>query len=104
VRAFGFDRIIAALDNGLDLAVLAAAEIGRRESLEVVTGPWLGVVTFRSSRGTPAEQLVRVVERSGRGMISTTVLDGETVARVCVLGHRTTSADVRAVIDVAAGA
>ncbi len=104
IRAFGFRRLAAALDHGLDLAVLAADEIQRSGRLELVTGPWLGVVTFRSSAGLPAQRLVEAVAASGRGVISTTVIGSETVARACILGHRTTADDVRAVIAAAAGA
>jgi hypothetical protein len=49
----------------------------------------------------PAADLVQAVERSGRGMISTTELRGETVARICVLGHRTAIEDIRAVLAAA---
>ncbi|MGN6379514.1 MAG: pyridoxal phosphate-dependent decarboxylase family protein [Gaiellales bacterium] len=104
IRTFGFRRLAAALDRGLDLAELAAEEIERSPRLERITGPWLGVVTFRSSEGLPADRLVQAVAASGRGVISTTVLGGETVARVCVLGHRTSAEDVRAVLSAAAAA
>jgi glutamate/tyrosine decarboxylase-like PLP-dependent enzyme len=104
LRTFGFRRIAAALDRGLDLAELAAEEIRRSDRLELVTGPWLGVVTFRSSAGLPAAQLVDAVAASGHGVISTTTLRGEQVARACVLGHRTRPEDVRAVIRAAASA
>jgi hypothetical protein len=62
------------------------------------------VLTFRSRAGLPAQRLVEAVAASGRGVISTTVLGPETVARICVLGHRTTADDVRAVIAAAESA
>jgi aromatic-L-amino-acid/L-tryptophan decarboxylase len=101
IRTFGFQRLAQVLDRGLDLAALAASEIERSGRLELVTGPWLGVVTFRSADGVAAERLVEAVAASGRGVISTTVLAGEMVARACVLGHRTSAEDVRAVIGIA---
>jgi aromatic-L-amino-acid/L-tryptophan decarboxylase len=101
IKSFGFPRLVAALDGSLDLAEQAAREIDADPALELVTGPWLGMVTFRSTRGVPAGELVRAVERSGRGMISTTELRGETVARICVLGHRTRIEDIRAVLAAA---
>jgi aromatic-L-amino-acid/L-tryptophan decarboxylase len=104
LRTFGFRRIAAALDRSLDLAQLAAEEIDRSDRLQRVTGPWLGIVTFRSVRGLPAGALVDAVAASGRGVISTTTLAGEQVARACVLGHRTRPEDVRAVIRAAASA
>jgi aromatic-L-amino-acid/L-tryptophan decarboxylase len=104
LRTFGFRRIAAALDGGLDLAQLAAEEIRRSDRLELVTGPWLGIVTFRSTLGLPAAALVDAVAASGRGVISTTTLRGETVARACVLGHRTRPENVREVIAAAASA
>ena len=104
IRTFGFRRLTAALDRGLDLAALAADQIERSPSLELVTGPWLGIVTFRSTAGVPAERIVEAVAASGLGVISTTVLAGETVARACVLGHRTTAERVQAVLAAAAEA
>jgi glutamate/tyrosine decarboxylase-like PLP-dependent enzyme len=104
IRTFGFRRLTAALDRGLDLAALAAEQIEASPTLELVTGPWLGIVTFRSATGVPAERLVEAVAASGWGVISTTVLAGETVARACVLGHRTTAERVRAVLTAAAEA
>jgi glutamate/tyrosine decarboxylase-like PLP-dependent enzyme len=101
IKSFGFPQLAAALDRSLDLAEQAAREIDDDPGLEVVTGPWLGMVTFRSTRGVPAVDLVQAVERSGRGMISTTELRGETVARICVLGHRTQIEDIRAVLAAA---
>ncbi|HEX5260726.1 MAG TPA: aminotransferase class I/II-fold pyridoxal phosphate-dependent enzyme [Gaiellales bacterium] len=101
IKSFGFPRLVAALDTSLDLAEQAAHEIAADPGLELVTGPWLGMVTFRSTRGVPAVELVQAVERSGRGMISTTELRGETVARICVLGHRTRIEDIRAVLAAA---
>jgi aromatic-L-amino-acid/L-tryptophan decarboxylase len=101
IKSFGFARLVAALDTSLDLAEQAAAEIDADPALELVTGPWLGMVTFRSTRGVPAVELVQAVERSGRGMISTTELRGETVARICVLGHRTRIEDIQAVLAAA---
>jgi aromatic-L-amino-acid/L-tryptophan decarboxylase len=104
IRAFGFERIRQSLDTGLELAELAATLIERSDRLDVVTGPWLGIVTFRSTFGVPALALVEAVVASGRGMISTTVLGGETVARLCVLGHRTRAVDVERVLEAAAAA
>jgi aromatic-L-amino-acid/L-tryptophan decarboxylase len=104
IRTFGFRRLAAALDRGLDLAALAAELVDASDELELVTGPWLGVVNLRSAAGLPAERLVQAVAASGRGVISTTVLGCETVARMCVLGHRTTAEDVRAVVAAAASA
>jgi glutamate/tyrosine decarboxylase-like PLP-dependent enzyme len=104
IRTFGFRRLTAALDRSLELAALAADQIERSPGLELVTGPWLGIVTFRSTTGVPAERIVEAVAASGRGVISTTVLAGESVARACVLGHRTTARDVQAVLAAAAAA
>jgi aromatic-L-amino-acid/L-tryptophan decarboxylase len=104
LRTFGVRRLAEALDRGLDLAFLAAELVDGSDELELVTGPWLGVVNFRSARGLPAQRLVEAVAASGRGVISTTVLGSETVARICVLGHRTTAQDVRAVVAAACSA
>jgi hypothetical protein len=56
------------------------------------------------TRGLRAEldalngRLVTALMESGRGMVSTTVLEGSTVIRFCVLNHSTTEEDVLEVL------
>ena len=53
VKTFGMREIRAALDRSLDLGLLAAELIAESPRLELVTGPSLGVVNFRSADGRP---------------------------------------------------
>jgi aromatic-L-amino-acid/L-tryptophan decarboxylase len=100
VKTFGFEAIRAALDNSLDLAILAAELIEASPRLDLVTGPSLGVVNFRSSTGVPVERLMEDVIAAG-AYISATTVAGERTARICALGHRSDEAALRAVIDAA---
>src|SRR5213078_3490060 len=56
VKTFGLRQIRAALDRSLDLGLLAAELIAESPSLELVTGPSLGVVNFRSAVDVPVER------------------------------------------------
>jgi aromatic-L-amino-acid/L-tryptophan decarboxylase len=104
VKTFGVGRIRAAIAECIRLASVAAAMIERSPELELVTGPELSVVTFRSARGAPVAALVDAVAASGSGFISSTSLRGVDVARLCVLGHRTGQGSVEDVIRAAAAA
>jgi glutamate/tyrosine decarboxylase-like PLP-dependent enzyme len=104
VRTFGMAHIRAAIAECLRLAEHAARLVERDAALELVTGPALSIVTFRSARGVPVARLVEAVAASGAGFISSTTLRGEEAARICVLGHRTDQAAVERVLRAAAAA
>jgi aromatic-L-amino-acid decarboxylase len=103
VKTFGLREIRAALDRSLDLALLAAELIAESPRLELVTGPSLGVVNFRSAAGVPVEELVAGVVAAG-AFISATTVAGERTARICALGHRSDERALRSVIEAAAAA
>lgn len=103
VKTFGIGRIRAALDRGLDLADLAAAEVAASPDLETVIPHSLGVVNFRSTAGVPVERMVAAVAAAG-GFIGSTVVAGTPAVRLCVLGHRSDEAAVEAVVRAAAAA
>jgi aromatic-L-amino-acid decarboxylase len=104
IKTFGLAEVRRAIDSGIDLAALAARLVEASPALELVTPPSLGTLTFRSTRGVPAEAIVRAVAASGRGFLSSTVLSGERVVRMCVLVHRASEASVRGVLEAAESA
>ena len=103
VKTFGLAEIRAALDRSLELGQLAGELIDASPRLNLVTGPSLGVVNFRSAAGILVERMLdRIV--AGGGYIAPTVVAGEPTARICVLGHRTDEDAVRRVVAAAESA
>ncbi|MGK7311223.1 MAG: pyridoxal phosphate-dependent decarboxylase family protein [Candidatus Longimicrobiales bacterium M2_2A_002] len=101
LRYWGVDRVRAAIDRCVDLAEQAEERIRASESLELLTPATLGVVCFRGREGEAADvERVERLSRSGVGMISSTRVRTEYALRLCILSHRTTWADVEAVIRV----
>jgi glutamate/tyrosine decarboxylase-like PLP-dependent enzyme len=103
VKTFGLREIRAALDRSLDLGALAARLVDESPRLELVTGPSLGVVNFRSADGVPVERMMAEVISAG-AYISATTVGGERTARICALGHRSDEAALTGAIEAAAGA
>jgi len=103
VKTFGMGEIRAALDRSLDLGLLAARLIDESPRLDLVTGPSLGVVNFRSATGVPVERMMAEVVAAG-AYISATTVDGVRTARICALGHRSDEAALRSVIEAAEAA
>jgi glutamate/tyrosine decarboxylase-like PLP-dependent enzyme len=103
VKTFGLREIRAALDRTLDLGLLAAELIEQSPRLDLVTGPSLGVVNFRSAAGVAVERMMAEVIDAG-AYISATTVHGERTARICVLGHRSDEAALRSVVEAAAAA
>ena len=100
---FGVDAFRAAIDRALDLAREAESQIARDPSLELLAPAVLGVVCFR--RRGPAglddaeverlnADLVARFEASGRGLVSSTRLDGAYAIRMCVMNHTSGPDDV----------
>jgi aromatic-L-amino-acid decarboxylase len=108
LKYFGVDAFRAAIERSLDLAALAERRVGESEVLELLLPTSLGVTCFRRRfAGVEDEehlaelnaQLVRGLEASGLGMVSSTRLRGRFAIRLCVLNHTTAAADVERVLD-----
>jgi aromatic-L-amino-acid decarboxylase len=103
VQVFGMDVLRDAVAWGVALAEAAEDELRASGAWEVVTPAQLGIVTFRCRRaGLDASamddlqrRLTAALSADGFAMLSTTVLDGRTVLRLCIINPRTTEADVR---------
>lgn len=109
VKTYGAARLREIIDQCLDLADYASRLFADSPRLELVTGPELGVFTFRYvPRGfvksaTGAEDLLNRLNQdlvariiAGRRlMLSSTWLGSRHVLRFCVLNHRVRKADVR---------
>ena len=103
LKVFGAAGFRAALNRGFELAETAEAVARGLPDWEVVTPAQLGIVTFRyAPPGVAAEELERLNQAlvdgmiaDGFAMVSSTVLRGQTVLRLCTINPRTTADDVR---------
>ncbi|MGD0921780.1 MAG: aminotransferase class I/II-fold pyridoxal phosphate-dependent enzyme [Terriglobia bacterium] len=109
VKTFGARRIRQVIDQCLDLTTYAARLFQNSPCLRIVTGPALGVFTFRyvpkDMLNTGAndeaflnrlnETLAARIIASRQLMLSSTRLGPRHVLRFCVLNHRTRKEDAR---------
>jgi glutamate/tyrosine decarboxylase-like PLP-dependent enzyme len=113
LQTFGVDAFRAAIDRAMDLTLLAQHRIEGDDRLELVTPASLGILTFR--RRGPAgasaaeidranELLVGLLAHRGGVVLTSTVLGGRYVIRLCVLNHSTGPDDVIAALDQVAEA
>ena len=96
----------AAIDHALDLAERARARIAADPRLESIARGELATTCFR--RRTPGGEdeaasanaaLVSAYEATGRGLVSSTRIDGRYAVRLCPISHSTTATDVDYVLE-----
>ena len=106
LKVFGLDAFAAAVQHGMDLTGYADALLRRRAGWEVIAPTRLALVSFCYADGSrsPAE-LEAVNRRVADAMLvdelatlSSTVLGGRTVLRLCTVNPRTTREDVEAAL------
>jgi glutamate/tyrosine decarboxylase-like PLP-dependent enzyme len=107
LQYFGLDAFRATIDRSLDLTELGQRYVEESEQLELVVPATLGIFCFRRKpEGVEDEAelmelncaLVAKLIKSGRGMVSTTMLDGRCVIRCCVLNHSSSEDDLLEVL------
>src|SRR4051812_43212109 len=99
LRTFGLAAFRQAIEQSLDLAGHATERVEQSDAFELAAPPSLGIVCFRRADGADVDGLVSALERSGRGLISSTRVDGVPALRLCILGHASRKEDVDAVLD-----
>jgi aromatic-L-amino-acid decarboxylase len=97
----GVGAFRAALDEKLDLAEAAYADLRADPRLAVLGRPELSTVAFRCADTAPPDvvdtrtlELLRRVNAEGRSLMSSTRIGGRPVVRLSVLNHRTDRARV----------
>ena len=101
IQTFGVDAFAAAIDRGIDLAELAEQELRLTGTWDIVTPASLSVLSFGVIEDNDQEASRRnaaIAERTlmdGYLMLSTTVLRGRTVLRMCVINPRATEDEIR---------
>ena len=104
VKYFGTEVIAQAISEAMDRARLLESLVAESPDFEVLCPAQFGIFCFRARpAGVPEDALDALNERvnsrvvaQGRFLISSTRLDGRFSLRMCTLGFRTTSDDIRA--------
>ena len=105
LRYHGLGAFRAAIRENLRQAALLADLIEAEPSLELLAPVELSAVCFRwTNAGAEAlndrnEEILRQVNRRGRVWLSNADIRGTVGLRVCIVNHRTTDDDVRAVVE-----
>lgn len=102
LKVFGLKAFSDAIDIGLDLAEFAAQQVTNNTKLQLITNAQMAVLSFRYySENCDEETLNRVnsgivkqVIHEGFAMISSTILKGKTVLRLCTINPRSTQDDI----------
>lgn len=103
LKYFGRAAFAAAIERCFELARIAEAAVRVLNDWEVVTPAQLAIVTFRYAPvGLPLDdcnqlnwKLVELLLADGSAMVSSTVLQGKTVLRMCTLNPRTTDEEIQ---------
>jgi aromatic-L-amino-acid decarboxylase len=107
VRYFGLAAIRAEIARAMELAAHAEMCVRDQPLLEVTSPAQLGVVCFRvrpadvsdgAALDALNERVNAAISAGGRYLISSTRLRGSFTLRMCVLGFRTTVADVEGLV------
>ncbi len=104
LAAHGTKAYTTAVETTLAVARFAADEIRRREYVELVRDPDLSVVAFRRLGWTP-EQYQQWSDRlmaDGFAFVLPTTYEGETITRFAITNPRTSTDDIRAILDTMA--
>jgi len=94
LKLFGIEPFRQQLEEKLDLASWATAELHKIEGIEVIAEPQLSIVGFRFVKpGADPDALNRNlmarINARQRVMLTGAVVDGKFVIRICVVSHRT---------------
>ena len=103
LKYFGRAAFAAAIARCFELARIAEAAVRVLNDWEVVTSAQLSIVTFRYAPvGMPLDEcnqinhkLVELLFAEGSAMVSSTVLHGKVVLRMCTLNPRTTDEEIQ---------
>jgi aromatic-L-amino-acid/L-tryptophan decarboxylase len=99
----GADAIRAAIERNLQQAALLAELLERSPAFEVLARPQLSAVCFRVPPPPGADPwrhnaaLLHAVNADGRILLAAAEVDGTPCLRACIVNHRTSDDDVRAI-------
>lgn len=109
LKTYGLAAFRRAVENSILLAERFDAHLQQRPNWQVVSPASLSVITFRfnpSHQALDARQLDELNQRlsdriieEGRAMLATTVVNEQTVLRMCLINPRTTMTDLMSTLD-----
>ena len=104
LKCYGAERIGRMVEACCDVASHLAARVAREPALELLAPVNLNIVCFRLRRqGVDLDalnaELVLDLHEAAIAVPSTTTIDGRRAIRAAIVNHRTTDADVDAMID-----
>ena len=101
LRYHGLSAFRKSIQKDLDYAQLTADLIRKEPRLELLAPVTLSAVCFRWSNSTDDfnQRLMKRVVQRGRVFLSNATIHGQFALRVCFVNHRTTEADVHAIIE-----
>ena len=100
-RTYGLETLDAAIDRGIGLAEYAQYQVESDDRLEIVTPAALGIVTFAGINCDASDHVRAAAQltQDGYAAVSSTVLKGRTVLRLCTINPSTTTEDIAGTID-----
>lgn len=113
LQCLGLNAIREAIDRGIVLAEMAEREVRRDDRFEVTSPACLGIVTFRyvGSGMHGSAKLDEIngaipheIMATGEAVVTSTVLGGRMVLRMCVINPRTSEHDICRTVTVLAEA
>ncbi|MCB0908405.1 MAG: aminotransferase class I/II-fold pyridoxal phosphate-dependent enzyme [Nocardioidaceae bacterium] len=104
LRTYGLPALADAVQRGVELAELAERLVASDDRLEVVTPASLGVITFAVVGLDDAahRRVAAEVTADGFAALSSTVLSGRTVLRLCTINPATSDDDLRRTVALVA--
>ncbi len=107
IKTFGAARLRAAIAEKRALAVAAADRLAREPGIALVAPPQLSLFAFRlalpgalpAARDDATRGLLERVNARGRVMLTGCTVDGQFLARACVLSFRTRRSHVETAVD-----
>ena len=102
-KAYGVRALSEAIERNITLARRLAAIIDESADFERLAPVPLSIVCFRHTGGRDADahnrELMLRIQHGGRSYLSNAVIDGRFALRVCIVNHRTSEADLVALLD-----
>jgi aromatic-L-amino-acid/L-tryptophan decarboxylase len=90
LKMFGIEPFREQLDEKLDLAAYAAAELHKIEGIEIVAEPQLSILAFRvAGDDEKNREVLKRINARKRVMLTPATVGGRFVIRICIVSHRT---------------
>lgn len=108
LKTYGADKLTETIRRDIDKAQHLVKKVEETEQLEIMAPAPLSIVCFRYNTGRTSseklnslnDEIINRVEQDGRIFLTGTKIDGQTALRVCFINHRTSRADVDAIVEV----